>query len=180
MPKNQRDQIVKTALRLFAQRGFDNTPVSLIAKTAGVSQGLMYNFFKSKEALLEEMMGRGFAHIEESMRSYVEVQDPREAIRTHIEATISIIKKNKEFWKLLHTIRMQGKVLESVGSRFQEVVAQVAKTFEHVFKKLGVENPGLEALLFLSQIDGMVILYLQDEKNVPIDQLGQQIIKRYL
>jgi AcrR family transcriptional regulator len=56
MPKteNKKEAIVVAALKLFATHGYASTPVSLIAKTAGVSQGLMYNFFNSKEALLHE------------------------------------------------------------------------------------------------------------------------------
>jgi AcrR family transcriptional regulator len=180
MPKstNQKEQIVKTALKLFAQHGYASTPISLIAKTAKVSQGLMYNFFKSKEELLKQMMQMGFNDIQQSMISYDKETDPHAAIKVHILKTIEIIKQHKEFWKLLHTIRLQGKVSSSMQKSFQEVVANVTLTFQKVFKKMGYKNPELEAILFLTQIDGLIILFLQDE-NIPIDKLGQQLINRY-
>lgn len=180
MPKsdNQKQLILETALKLFADRGYDATPISLIAKTAGVSQGLMYNFFQSKEALLHEMITLGFQDIQTSMGSYASIRDPAKAIQAHVSKTVEIIQEKKEFWRLLHAIRLQGNVLSAVQNQFTEIVAHVTKIFEGVFKKLKYPNPKLEAILFLTQIDGMVILYLQDN-NTPIKKLGQQLINRY-
>jgi len=180
MPKstNQKDGIVQAALKLFAKHGYASTPVSLIAKTANVSQGLMYNFFKSKEELLKEMMALGFADIHASMSSYAAETDPNKAIKMHVLKTVEIIKQHKAFWKLLHTIRLQEKVVTSMRKSFQEVVGNVSQTFQKVFKKLGYKNPELEATLFLAQIDGLVILYLQDE-TIPIDKLANHLINRY-
>src|SRR6478736_2297468 len=180
MPKatNQKELIVTTALKLFAKHGYDSTPISLIAKTAKVSQGLMYNFFKGKDVLLKEMMAIGFADIARSMVSYQKEMGPQQAIELHIQSTIHIIKPHQEFWKLLHAIRLQGKVASSMQKQFQEVVKNVTSTFQTVFKNVGYKNPELEAILFLAQIDGLVILYLQDNAT-PIDKLGQQLINRY-
>jgi AcrR family transcriptional regulator len=180
MPKstNQKEIIVQTALKLFAERGYDSTPISLIAKTAKVSQGLLYNFFKGKDDLLKEMMAMGFQDISQSMISYNVETAPEQAIEVHIKNTIKIIKEHKEFWTLLHAIRLQGKVPKVLKKQFQETVQFVTASFQKVFKKLGLKNPELEAILFLTQIDGLVILYLQDEKT-PIDKLGQQLINRY-
>ena len=180
MPKidNKRQLILETALTLFATHGYSATPISLIAKQAGVSQGLMYNFFASKADLLREMIMQGSADIAESMTGYSTIEDPREAIRTHVTNTIKIIKKKKEFWRLLHAIRLQGGVLQDVEDLFEQIVSTVTRIFEKVFQQLGFESPKLEAQLFLTQIDGLVIMYLQNEK-LPIQQLGNQLIKRY-
>lgn len=181
MPKldNKKQLILETALTLFASNGYSATPISMIAKKAGVSQGLMYNFFSSKGELLRAMIHEGSADIAESMKSYSAIEDPHEAIRVHVTETIKIIKKKKEFWRLLHAIRLQGGVLQEVHDLFDQVVTTVTKVFKKVFKELGFENPKLEAQLFLTQIDGLVIFYLQNEK-LPIQQLGNQLIKRYV
>ena len=177
-PDNKKQLILETALKLFASNGYNATPISMIAKEAGVSQGLMYNFYSSKAELLREMIRQGAADIAESMKAYSSLDDPREAIRVHVIETIQIIKKKKEFWKLLHAIRLQGGVLQDVEDLFENIVSTVTRIFEKVFRQLGFENPKLEAQLFLTQIDGLVILYLQNQK-LPIQQLGNQLIKRY-
>jgi len=51
----KRIAILDAALRLISERGFHNTPMSLIAKTAGVSAGIVYHYFAGKEALINEL-----------------------------------------------------------------------------------------------------------------------------
>jgi AcrR family transcriptional regulator len=180
MPKsdNKKQDIVVAALKLFATRGYASTPVSLIAKTAGVSQGLMYNFFSSKEELLREMIKLGAEDIATSMQGYRTVSNAKDAIRMHVQKTMAIIQEKKEFWKLLHAVRLQRLVLGAVEDQFQQIVRTTTATFEKVFRQLKYPNPKLEAVLFLTQIDGLVILYLQDE-NIPLKKLAQQLINRY-
>ena len=48
--------IQETALELFATKGYHSTSISMIARTAGISKGLLYNYYESKEDLLNEML----------------------------------------------------------------------------------------------------------------------------
>ena len=45
--------LLDTAIRLFSERGFWDTPTALIAKEAGVANGTLFNYFGSKSALIE-------------------------------------------------------------------------------------------------------------------------------
>jgi len=49
---DKRDRILKAAVKVFAKSGFHATRVSEVAKAAGVSDGTIYLYFKSKEELL--------------------------------------------------------------------------------------------------------------------------------
>jgi AcrR family transcriptional regulator len=48
-----RQKIVDSALKLFAERGFEQTTMRLIAEDAGVSVGNAYYYFRSKEDLMQ-------------------------------------------------------------------------------------------------------------------------------
>jgi AcrR family transcriptional regulator len=52
---DKRAALLETTLDLISERGFHNTPMSLIAKTAGVSTGIVYHYFSSKEELINEL-----------------------------------------------------------------------------------------------------------------------------
>jgi AcrR family transcriptional regulator len=52
---DKRTAILKTTLDLISERGFHNTPMSLIAQTAGVSIGIVYHYFSGKEELINEL-----------------------------------------------------------------------------------------------------------------------------
>jgi AcrR family transcriptional regulator len=52
---DKRRRLLDAALELFAERGFLGTAVPLVAARAEVSAGTVYNFFESKEALVNEV-----------------------------------------------------------------------------------------------------------------------------
>lgn len=67
----RREQIKQTALKIFARRGYAGTKTSLIASEAGISEGLIFRYFKSKDelftTLVEELM-------EEAMKETGDIQ----------------------------------------------------------------------------------------------------------
>jgi AcrR family transcriptional regulator len=54
----RRAELAAIALRLWAERGFDQTSVAAIAGEAGLSKGTFYLYFESKDSLLEEVLRR--------------------------------------------------------------------------------------------------------------------------
>lgn len=52
---DKRSQIVESAIELFATNGFWNTPTSQITKHAKVSTGTLFNYFASKDELIDEV-----------------------------------------------------------------------------------------------------------------------------
>src|SRR5690242_20764841 len=51
-------RIFESAMRLFAERGFANTPVEDITEAADVAKGTFFNYFPTKEAILEALAER--------------------------------------------------------------------------------------------------------------------------
>lgn len=49
---DKRSSVLETALRLFVEYGFHNTPTSKIAKEAGISSGTLFYFFPTKDDLV--------------------------------------------------------------------------------------------------------------------------------
>ena len=52
---NKRKKIIEISLRLFVERGFHGTPTSMIAKEAGIATGTLFNYFKTKDILINEV-----------------------------------------------------------------------------------------------------------------------------
>ena len=52
---DKRAAIMEAFLNLVSERGFHNTPMSLVAKTSGVSTGNIYHYFSSKEDIIIEL-----------------------------------------------------------------------------------------------------------------------------
>jgi len=45
-------EVVKTAMKLFAEHGFDKVPVELICERAGISRATFFNYFPQKQMIL--------------------------------------------------------------------------------------------------------------------------------
>lgn len=55
-PASRRDELLKLAATMFADRGLKSTTVRDIADSAGILSGSLYHHFKSKEQMVEEVL----------------------------------------------------------------------------------------------------------------------------
>lgn len=53
---SKKEAILNAAIDLFAERGFNATPTSAIAKTAGVAEGLIFHYFRNKNGILAHIL----------------------------------------------------------------------------------------------------------------------------
>ncbi|WP_428325578.1 TetR/AcrR family transcriptional regulator [Nitrosopumilus sp.] len=54
MAEDKRDLLIKTAVQLFTENGFDNTSTASITKKAKVATGTLFHYFKNKKELISE------------------------------------------------------------------------------------------------------------------------------
>jgi TetR/AcrR family fatty acid metabolism transcriptional regulator len=67
-PTGRKDRILEAALKIFAEKGFQNATIVEISKEAGVSEATVYEYFGTKEDLLfaipEKISNEGFKELE--------------------------------------------------------------------------------------------------------------------
>lgn len=68
---DKRTQLIEAAIDLFAKEGFWNTPTSRIAKHAGVGTGTLFNYFESKNVLIDavylQLKHEWSSHLQEAL-----------------------------------------------------------------------------------------------------------------
>jgi len=104
--------IMDVALKHFAIEGYHNTTISQIAKHAGISKGLMYNYFASKEELLSEIINRS---TEEISRYFDPDRDgylTEDEFELFIRKLFFILREKLSFWRLFYQFLMQKDVRE--------------------------------------------------------------------
>jgi AcrR family transcriptional regulator len=57
-PEERKNEIVEAAQKLFIEKGFMKTKVNAIVKSIGVSQGVFYYYFSSKDEIIDEIVDR--------------------------------------------------------------------------------------------------------------------------
>ena len=65
----RRKTIFETAVKLFAVNGLAGTKISRIASDAGMSQGLMYHYFRSKEEIYVALIRHAFSRMNTAVRA---------------------------------------------------------------------------------------------------------------
>lgn len=81
--EQKRDAILDAAIRVFAERGFHGSRISDVAKEAGVAEGTIYLYFKSKDDLLLSIFSRRVGAFVKALRVEVETKEsPVEKLRT--------------------------------------------------------------------------------------------------
>src|SRR6516225_10767258 len=89
-----RQDILRTAARLFQQRGYDATSMNDVAAALKLSKGGLYHHFQSKDEILFEIMNHAMEITQDRVLTPVRgIQDPEERlralIRLHIEVVLS-------------------------------------------------------------------------------------------
>ena len=174
-----RAKIVETALELFAQRGYEATSVRMIAHEAGIAQGLLYNYFASKEALLATVVQQSMADVRESFVRAEDGKDPHRQIERLIRAAFATVQRKRAFWKLIYAVRMQGAVVASLGDMLIAASTEIRTTIERYCRTAGLPQPEIEAAILFALIDGVAQHYVLDPDNYPLDAVTEALVARY-
>jgi len=102
---DSRQEILRTAARLFQQRGYDATSMNDVAAALKLSKGGLYHHFQSKDEILFEIMNHAMEITEDRVLAPVRgIADPearlRALIRLHIEVVLS--PQDREITVMLH------------------------------------------------------------------------------
>jgi AcrR family transcriptional regulator len=178
--EQKRNLILQAALRLFADEGFHSTSISKIAKSAGISKGLMYNYFKSKEALLKDIVISGISDLTRTFDPNRDGILTTEELEYFINQTFETLRANTKYWKLYFAIILQPSVLKMFETDFLNAIAPIFKMLEEYFRRKGYENPELESKLFGAILDGLSFNYVIDPSNFPLEKIKQNLIDRYI
>jgi len=110
--------IMDTALEHFANEGYYKTTIDHIARHAGISKGLMYNYFESKEALLKAIIGKSvtevFSYFDIDRDGYLSEDE----FEFFVRKIAVMLKEKRSFWRLLFQLLMQNEVRDQFMKSF--------------------------------------------------------------
>lgn len=167
----KQQKIFNTALELFATEGVDSTSTSKIAKSAGVSEGLIFRHFTNKEGLLQAILTEGMNQAQTYFESVVAEPDPQTRIKKAIQISFGIPKEDYNFWRLVYTLKWQRGSIES------EAMDAFRASLAQAFEALNYEDPLSEARLIESILDGIATEVLL--KDIDPKPLLNCILEKY-
>ncbi|NLN05270.1 MAG: TetR/AcrR family transcriptional regulator [Clostridiaceae bacterium] len=172
-----RKKIMEAGLVLFAQKGFALTSIKDIAEAAGISTGLIYRHFSSKEDPFNSLI----ANTIEELNKFIQILDsydsPKQAI---VEMTASLIgdihfsNELSRYFLIVIRSMLEEEVLSQIDEFRKSILSLYDKTKDLIkegqkrgeFKQ---GNPYKYTLLFFSIIQGManMKLFMGDKYVAP-------------
>lgn len=183
--ESRKKQIMSSALELFAKEGYGHVSISSLAKHAGISKGLMYNYFESKEQLLKEVLNNGVNEI-------IALFDPNhdgiitpDEVELLIRKTFQMMRENQVYWVRFLRVMIQPNVSEFLKEGdFARLMENYFGMFEAYFQERGFEDPILEIFHFsvLMEGFGMMMIYSDGMLTLPpgiFEKFEERIVKTY-
>jgi TetR/AcrR family transcriptional regulator, cholesterol catabolism regulator len=136
---DSRQEILRTAARLFQQRGYDATSMNDVAAALKLSKGGLYHHFQSKDEILYEIMNHAMEITQERVLNPVSgIAEPEERlralIRLHIEVVLS--PRDREITVMLHENHPLPPTLRKrINARKKEYVHFLEKLIAEVQEK---------------------------------------------
>jgi len=130
MPRAEREQrMLDAAGRAFARDGYHDASMDEIARDAGISKPMLYNYFGSKEGLYVAYVRRSGRTLLQQMRDAGARDAPAERrLRAGVLAFLSYVEEHGAGWAVLH---------HETTTQGGPIAAQVAELREQIARMLG-------------------------------------------
>ncbi len=177
MPRDTRRLILDTALRLFATGGYHGTSMRVIAREAGISPGLSYKYFESKEAILREIM-REHAGILQAMPPPASLVHASlsEIVRTIAHTFSGLVRDNKEYFRLFWNLMLQAEVSAGPRDEIKDMLKAFRANTEEVMSLVRPDYSPARVNGIMSTVLGFTINYLIDEEQFPLTDLEDYLL----
>jgi AcrR family transcriptional regulator len=158
------DEVLDAALELFLERGFAASKVEDVARRAGVSKGLVYLYFPSKDALMEAIVHRAVAPIADvAIGEITQFRgDPRVAISMVLRMLVGRLMEPKRFAIPQLILREAGQFPQIAAMYRREVLDKAIPTLRGLLQRgmdEGYLRP-LDADLTVRSIAGPLIIHV--------------------
>lgn len=170
-PQQQRsrqmvDTLIDATARCIAQRGLEGTSTPVIAELAGVSVGSLYQYFESKEALIDALVERIAQQVTQVLRAGVPAAENLslpQLTRNAIRAALALLHSNEGLylelvrnWYRLPTHR----VVDTLQQFFLEITRLY---FSKHHRQWQVENLHTKVFIIVNSTIFTVVRYLSEE-----------------
>lgn len=169
---DKKERILAAALALFAREGYAATATSKIAKTAGVSEGLIFRHFENKQGLLDALMQKVEEELAGIYGPVLMETDPRLALKKCIELPFLVAESEFDFWRLQFMLKWQKEY--NHPEKMQPLIDKLTR----VFGELKYAEPRQEALLLNLILEALATSILKGNLSQD-DEIRKFLLTRY-
>ena len=122
-------QLIEASIDLFAEKGFWNTPTSQIAKHAGVATGTLFNYFPTKDDLIDAVYLRlKDESTVQFWQSQPNTNDMYDMLHHVWQGFVHWATDNPSRFLLLEQLKLSDLVSDEAQSKFRETLSELEIT----------------------------------------------------
>ena len=180
---DKREAILRAATHVFALKGYFNSKVSDIAAEAGIADGTVYLYFKSKEEILHSIFDRAMAEfIAEGRREIANIADPALKLRRIAQLHLEKLGADREM-AVVFQVELRGStkfMQEFSAAGFAEYLDIIRRTIEEG-QHAGVFRTDMKpivcAKILYGALDEMVTDWILSKKTYPLAPVADEVLK---
>ncbi len=183
---DKREAILRAATRVFAGNGYFNAKVADIAREAGVADGTVYLYFKSKEDILHCIFDRTMEEaIAEGRKQLEAITDPREKLRRIARLHLERMGADRDL-AVVFQVELRGstKFMEEFSAAgFAEYLGMIhsiiveGQTAGLFRARL---NAKVAAKVFFGALDEMATNWILSKRRYRLAPLAEQVLDIFL
>jgi TetR/AcrR family fatty acid metabolism transcriptional regulator len=183
---DKREAILRAATNVFARKGFFNSKVSDIAAAAGIADGTVYLYFKSKDEILHSIFDRAMADfIAEGKRELEIIEDPVSKLRRIAELHLERLGADRDL-AIVFQVELRGStkfMQEFSASGFAEYLDIIKRTIEDAQRSGHFRSdvkPITCAKILYGALDEMVTNWILSPRSYPLAPMAAEVMKIFL
>jgi AcrR family transcriptional regulator len=148
-----RDRILKSALKLFARKGYDGTTTRELAEAAGVAEGTLFRHFTNKKAILAKVATDGWIEILTDLLTELSEMGSYKAVAQVMKRRMLHLQENADLMRVCFMeVQFHEDLRDQIQTEVVEKMTDVGEAFfqtamdQGVYRKM---NPRLVARVFL-------------------------------
>ena len=183
---DKREAILRAATNVFARKGFFNSKVSDIAAAAGIADGTVYLYFKSKDEILHSVFDRAMADfIAEGKRELETIESPVDKLRRIAELHLERLGADRDL-AIVFQVELRGStkfMQEFSAAGFAEYLDIIKRTIE-AGQRSGEFRSDVKpitcAKILYGALDEMVTNWILSPRSYPLTPMAAEVMKIFL
>ena len=177
--EKSREKIILAAMELFSRQTYHNTSVADISKQAGVSKGLIYNYFTTKEDILNGILDYLFAIGDQMVAETRAAGTAREELRHLIGQVFRFLHQQALISRMLIPLALEMGKFDFINEVIDRKMRDYLGLLVQIFKEMQYPDPEMEAWTLGLLFDGISLDYNVMGDSMPLDRMEQYLYKKY-
>lgn len=180
---DKREAILRAAIKVFAVKGYFNSKVADIASEAGIADGTVYLYFKSKEEVLHSIFDRAMSEfIEEGKREISLIAAPEDRIRKIAQLHLEKLGSDRDM-AVVFQVELRGStkfMQEFSAAGFSEYLDIIRQTIEDGQKAGAFRSdikPIVCAKILYGALDEMVTNWILSKRSYPLVPMADEVLR---